>query len=232
MKTIGLYERRRFRVIAAESPTSRECYGHPFCAPAWRATGLWTSSTSCARWARPSSRWPSSTPRRTRSGGCTRRTATSVTKSSNSCGPSLEHLGYWAKPPATKRNREVLHRGRRFIHPIGWPGGSGGWPGWVATQMIRPANPGGRSSQPSRNRRCASLVCSEVIQQLSPYLDGELDSTLARELSHHLEGCRHCRVVVDTTRRTIEIFCNCRPAPLPSGVRRRLRQALARQYGS
>lgn len=75
------------------------------------------------------------------------------------------------------------------------------------------------------------MNCSQVIQQLSEYLDGGLDSTLARDLAHHLEGCFDCRLVRDTTRRTIEIFCNCRPAPLPPGVRRRLREALARNYG-
>ncbi|HEV2177767.1 MAG TPA: zf-HC2 domain-containing protein [Terriglobia bacterium] len=74
------------------------------------------------------------------------------------------------------------------------------------------------------------LICKEVIQQLSEYLDGELDAALVHDLARHLEGCRHCRVVVSTTRRTIEIFCNCRPAPLPSDVSRRLRQVLARQY--
>ena len=35
-----------------------------------------------------------------------------------------------------------------------------------------------------------------------------------------------CRVVVDTTRKTIEIFCKAEPLPLPDDTRQRLRRAL------
>ncbi len=71
------------------------------------------------------------------------------------------------------------------------------------------------------------MVCKEVIRKLSDYLDHELEPALAAELTRHLEHCEDCRIIVDTTRKTIEIYCNTEPAPLPDKVRDRLNRALA-----
>ena len=75
------------------------------------------------------------------------------------------------------------------------------------------------------------MNCKGVIQELSDYLDGELDAGLARELQRHLEDCPDCRLVVNTTQRTIELYCNSEPLPLPAGVRERLDRALAKKLG-
>ncbi len=75
------------------------------------------------------------------------------------------------------------------------------------------------------------MVCRELIRKLSEYLDGELDPTLAQELTGHLEHCEDCRIIVDTTRKTIEVYCNTEPAPLPKDVRRRLNRALGEKLG-
>lgn len=71
------------------------------------------------------------------------------------------------------------------------------------------------------------MNCKAVVLQLSEYLDGEMEAGLAEELRRHLEDCEDCRVVVDTTRKTIEIYCRTEPLPLPPGVRERLERALA-----
>jgi anti-sigma factor RsiW len=76
------------------------------------------------------------------------------------------------------------------------------------------------------------LNCRGVIQQLSDYLDAELDAGLTRELEKHLAQCRDCRIIVDTTRKTIEIYCNSEPLPLPEPVRQRLMRALAAKLGA
>jgi anti-sigma factor RsiW len=75
------------------------------------------------------------------------------------------------------------------------------------------------------------LICEEVIRQLSEYIDGELDVVLVKELSVHLDRCEDCRIVVDTCRKTIEIYCNTEPLPLPDDVRERLERALAEKLG-
>jgi hypothetical protein len=38
-------------------------------------------------------------------------------------------------------------------------------------------------------------------------------------------------VIVDTTRKTIEIYCNAEPVPLPDDVRQRLHNALRERLG-
>ena len=73
------------------------------------------------------------------------------------------------------------------------------------------------------------MDCGDVIKQLNSYLDGELDEALRWDLISHLEKCTDCRVVVDTTRKTIELYCDSEPLPLPADVRQRLNQALARK---
>ena len=70
------------------------------------------------------------------------------------------------------------------------------------------------------------MNCKGLIAELTEYLDGELEVSVRSELELHLMKCENCRVVVNTTRKTIEIFCNAEPAPLPEGVRSRLHDAL------
>jgi len=70
------------------------------------------------------------------------------------------------------------------------------------------------------------LNCQGLIAELTEYLDGELEVSVREDLELHLMKCQNCRVVVNTTRKTIEIFCNAEPAPLPEDVRSRLHDAL------
>jgi predicted anti-sigma-YlaC factor YlaD len=72
--------------------------------------------------------------------------------------------------------------------------------------------------------------CKKVIRELASYLDGVLDSSVQIDLEEHLARCTDCRVVVDTTRKTIQIFCNSEPVPLPDDVRKRLHTALLERF--
>jgi len=72
--------------------------------------------------------------------------------------------------------------------------------------------------------------CKKVILELTSYLDGALDSSVRLELEQHLSQCTDCRMVVDTTRKTIQIFCNSEPVPLPEDVRKRLHTALLDRF--
>ena len=71
------------------------------------------------------------------------------------------------------------------------------------------------------------MNCRNVVKELSSYLNGELDPRLMSDLERHLNNCEDCRLVVDTTKKTIQIFCNSEPVPLPSDTRERLHKALA-----
>jgi anti-sigma factor RsiW len=72
--------------------------------------------------------------------------------------------------------------------------------------------------------------CKKVVVELTSYLDGVLDSSTKNELELHLSRCTDCRLVVDTCRKTIQIFCNSEPVPLPEDVRSRLHSALLERF--
>jgi predicted anti-sigma-YlaC factor YlaD len=73
--------------------------------------------------------------------------------------------------------------------------------------------------------------CRDVILEVSSYLDGDLTPEALVELKRHLDRCLDCRVIVDTVRKTIDIYCQAEPIPLPEDVRTRLHEALARRLG-
>jgi anti-sigma factor (TIGR02949 family) len=65
--------------------------------------------------------------------------------------------------------------------------------------------------------------CVELLGSLSAYIDGDLAPALCQELEKHLEGCDDCRVVLNTTRRTIElVHTPVEKSDLPEDVRERL----------
>ena len=76
------------------------------------------------------------------------------------------------------------------------------------------------------------MKCKDIIRELADYLDEALDPTLRITIEQHLVKCKDCRLVVDTTKQTIQIYCNSEPAPLPQTVRQRLHEALARRLRS
>jgi predicted anti-sigma-YlaC factor YlaD len=51
-----------------------------------------------------------------------------------------------------------------------------------------------------------SAECRTLLAQLGDYIDGELEAALCTEIEHHLANCRDCRVLVDTTRKTVSLY--------------------------
>jgi anti-sigma factor RsiW len=73
------------------------------------------------------------------------------------------------------------------------------------------------------------LNCRRVILEISNYIDGEIELPARQELERHLEDCEDCKMVVDQTRLTVEIFCDSKPVELPGDVKSRLHDALRRK---
>ena len=74
------------------------------------------------------------------------------------------------------------------------------------------------------------LDCKNALHEISDYLDKELDQELRKALEVHLKGCHHCKAVFDTTRKTIELYCDGKLFPLPNDVRGRLHEAIRRKW--
>jgi hypothetical protein len=75
-----------------------------------------------------------------------------------------------------------------------------------------------------------AVNCKKVILELSSYLEEGLDASVRADLEQHLSRCGDCRLVVDTCRKTIQVFCNSEPVPLPEDVRERLHTALLERF--
>lgn len=75
------------------------------------------------------------------------------------------------------------------------------------------------------------MNCKGLIREISDYLDGELEVETLAEIETHLQRCKDCRLIVDTTRKTIQIYYNTQPLPLPTDVRERLHKALISRLG-
>ena len=73
------------------------------------------------------------------------------------------------------------------------------------------------------------MNCKKVIREISNYLDGDLELSARQELERHLEHCDDCRMTVDQTKLTVEIFCDEEPVELPAEVKSRLHDALQRK---
>ena len=74
------------------------------------------------------------------------------------------------------------------------------------------------------------MNCQNVIQELSNFIDGELDAVSRLELESHLKDCGECQLVVDQTKKTVRLFCDSEPIELPGEVRARLHEALRRKF--
>jgi anti-sigma factor RsiW len=65
--------------------------------------------------------------------------------------------------------------------------------------------------------------CKQLLGSLSEYIDGELQAELCAQIEAHLQDCDNCRVVVNTFRKTVELYEQTTvPAGLPEAIRERL----------
>lgn len=64
--------------------------------------------------------------------------------------------------------------------------------------------------------------CQKLLASISDYVDGSLQGELCRSLEQHMAGCDDCQVVVDTLRKTIELYKVQNREDVPHEIRQRL----------
>ena len=69
------------------------------------------------------------------------------------------------------------------------------------------------------------MHCSEIQENLSAYLDGELDPDEESELKSHLEGCESCSRELESLRSTVELVRSVPRVQAPSALKQRLSSA-------
>jgi predicted anti-sigma-YlaC factor YlaD len=70
------------------------------------------------------------------------------------------------------------------------------------------------------------VKCTDFLKELTDYLDGTTSASLREELDEHMHWCHDCRVVLNTTKKTIEIYRDNKLYELPERLRIELHQAI------
>jgi anti-sigma factor RsiW len=73
------------------------------------------------------------------------------------------------------------------------------------------------------------VTCKDFLRELGDYLDESVDPQVRAELSKHINECPNCWVVLDTTKKTIQVYKGMDPEPLPEPVHDRLIGALKKK---
>jgi anti-sigma factor RsiW len=76
------------------------------------------------------------------------------------------------------------------------------------------------------------LTCKEFLQELNDYLDDVVDVQLRRRIEAHITECPNCFVILDTTKKTIQVYKGMQPQTLPEEVHARLIRAVERKLSA
>lgn len=68
--------------------------------------------------------------------------------------------------------------------------------------------------------------CRHLLGDLSDYLDGDAAEDICIEIESHMDGCEDCQIVVDTLRKTVQLYHGLPQPELPENARKRLYHAL------
>jgi anti-sigma factor RsiW len=71
-------------------------------------------------------------------------------------------------------------------------------------------------------------TCTEVLTNISEYLDGELETTACDAIERHCQECARCAALVNGLRETVGLCRQAATAPLPDAVRQRAYESVRR----
>ena len=76
------------------------------------------------------------------------------------------------------------------------------------------------------------MKCEKVWNELSNYLDGEIDITLREAIDDHVHGCQRCMAVLAGTRNVVQLFGDEKMSEVPLGFSHRLHRRLEESMSS
>jgi anti-sigma factor RsiW len=76
------------------------------------------------------------------------------------------------------------------------------------------------------------LTCKQFLQELNDYLDEVVDGDLRQRIEVHITECPNCFVILDTTKKTIQVYKGMQPKALPEDVQSRLLKAVERKMAA
>jgi len=75
-----------------------------------------------------------------------------------------------------------------------------------------------------------TLSCEEVRREISNYLDDDMSPRMRRLLEVHLEQCRKCAVLLDSTHNVLVLLADEHRFEMPAGFSLRMRHMLAKEF--
>jgi Putative zinc-finger len=76
------------------------------------------------------------------------------------------------------------------------------------------------------------LTCKQFLTELNDYLDPSVDPVTKAHLEKHASECPNCFVIVDTTRKTLQVYKGMEPKAIPEDVQKKLWAALERKMAA
>lgn len=74
------------------------------------------------------------------------------------------------------------------------------------------------------------MTCEELLRALNEVIDDQSALALYQEFAEHFSGCNPCQLVVDNIRKTIQLFHDGQPYPMPATFQDRFRAALQAKW--
>jgi hypothetical protein len=78
-----------------------------------------------------------------------------------------------------------------------------------------------------KNANHENVNCEQIWQEISNYVDGDVEATLRAEMEEHIRGCKKCASVLAGMQNVVGLYGDERMLEVPSGFSRRLEKRLA-----
>lgn len=76
------------------------------------------------------------------------------------------------------------------------------------------------------------ISCKEFLTELGDFLDGLIDPAMKKHWQEHVNECPNCFVIVDTTKKTMQVYKGMQEQEVPTDIKSRLMQALEKKMAA
>jgi len=76
------------------------------------------------------------------------------------------------------------------------------------------------------------ITCKQFLRELNEFLDDSVTEEMKEHWRSHVDQCPNCFVIVDTTRKTLQVYKGVELQEIPADVHARLMGALERKIAS
>jgi hypothetical protein len=76
------------------------------------------------------------------------------------------------------------------------------------------------------------LTCKDFLSELNEYLDESVGAEIRKKLEAHVSECPNCWVIVDTTKKTLQVYKGMEPQSIPDDIQKRLMDALQKKMAA